>query len=397
MSGRKVFCSGNDAVAWGAVLARPDVVCAYPITPQTVCVERLSEHVASGALDAEFMHVESEHSAMSAAIGASSAGSRVFTATSSQGLLYMAEAMFYAAGGRFPVVMMNANRSLALPWSIYGDWSDSLSLLSSGWVQLYAEDAQEALDLVLQAYRVAEDPRTLVPVMVNLDGFVLTHTYELVEIPVAADADRYLPPFATTNRMSLERPKNMGFSTTPDDNTEFKIAQHRAVLAAEDALEDADREFAAIFGRSYGGALSGFRLDDAELVLVTLGSITGTARIVCDSLRSRGVKAGVLKLRALRPFPAERLRAALAKARAVGVIDKDISYGHEGAVFTHVKSALATAGRPVPPLRNFSTGFGGRDVGRGEIARMYDELSSALEPGAPRERVMFTGTRCVDA
>ncbi|MBL8966902.1 MAG: hypothetical protein JNG85_07830 [Spirochaetaceae bacterium] len=394
MSAAKVFCSGNDAVALGVRLARPALVSAYPITPQTVCVERLSEYAEDGSLDAAFMHVESEHSAMSAAIGASSAGSRVFTATSSQGLLYMAETLFYAAGGRFPVVMMNANRSLALPWSIYGDWSDSLSLLNSGWIQVYVEDAQEALDMVLQAYRVAEDPAVLTPFMINLDGFVLTHTYELVELPEQADADRYLPPFRTTNRMSLEAPKNLGFSTTPEDNTEFKIAQHRAVLAAAETAGKADEEFKAVFGRSYGGLVEAYRCADAEVVLVTLGSITGTARLVCDRLRAAGRKVGVLKLRYMRPFPAAEIRAALAGKKAVGVLDKDISFGHEGTVFTHVKSALAELACP-PPAVNFVTGFGGRDVPRPEIERMFDTLLAG-PAAAASGRIHFTGTRCSD-
>ena len=219
---KKVFISGDEAVAVGARLARPHVISAYPITPQTIVVERLSEMVEDGSLKAEYIHVESEHSAMSAAMGASAVGARTFTATSSQGLLYMAEGMHYASGGRMPIVMMNANRSVALPWSIFGDHRDSLSMLDSGWIQVYVEDAQEALDMTIQAYLIAEDAAVLTPFMVNLDGFILTHTYEIVDIPEQEKVDSFLPAFETPNKMSLEKPKSMGFSTSPADNAGFK-------------------------------------------------------------------------------------------------------------------------------------------------------------------------------
>ena len=195
MPAQKVFLSGNEAVAAGVRLARPHVIAAYPITPQTTVIERLAEMVEDESLKAEYLHVESEHSALSACIGASAVGARTFTATSSQGLLYMAECLHYASGGRFPVVMMNANRSLALPWNIYGDQRDSLSLLDCGWIQVYAEDAQESLDLIIQAYAIAEHPDVLTPMMINLDGFVITHTYELVSLPSQEDVDAFLPPF----------------------------------------------------------------------------------------------------------------------------------------------------------------------------------------------------------
>ncbi|MCK4803859.1 MAG: pyruvate ferredoxin oxidoreductase, partial [Spirochaetes bacterium] len=278
------FISGNDAVAIGAKLARPHVISAYPITPQTVVVERLSEMVEDGSLKAEFMHVESEHSAISAAMGASVVGARTFTATSSQGLLYMAEGLYYAAGGRFPIVMMNANRSLALPWSIYGDQSDSLSQLNSGWIQIYVEDAQEALDMVIQAYKIAEDPAVLTPFMVNLDGFVLTHTYEPVSIPDQAEVDKFLPPFSTHNKMSFEKPMNMGMSTTPQDNQEYKFQQHSAILSSVEAIKRVDIEFGEFFNRRYGGLVEEYCCNDAEVVLITLGSITGTARAVTDRM-----------------------------------------------------------------------------------------------------------------
>lgn len=237
----KKFLSGNEAFAYGVCLAKPHVISAYPITPQTTVVEKLSEMVECGMLKSEFVHVESEHSALTCAIGASSVGARAFTATSSQGLLYMAEGLTYASGGRFPIVMMNANRSTALPWNIYGDQRDSLSLLDHGWIQAYAEDAQEALDLALMGFYIAEHKDVLTPYMANLDGFTLTHTYETVEVPASEDADRFLPPFVTDNKMDVDNPKNLGFTAGPDTNTEFKYLEHQGILNVRAVVKENGR------------------------------------------------------------------------------------------------------------------------------------------------------------
>jgi len=383
----KVFISGNDAVALGVRLARPHVIAAYPITPQTTVVEKLAEMVEDGSLHTEYLHVESEHSALSACIGASAVGARTFTATSSQGLLYMVECMHYAGGGRFPIVMMNANRALALPWNIYNDQRDSLSQLDSGWIQVYVEDAQEALDMMIQAFAVAEHAKVLTPVMVNLDGFVLTHTYELVEVPAQEAVDKFLPPFKTTNKMSFEAPTNMGFTATPTHYAEFKYQQHQAILDSAKVIAAVDRAFGEQFGRRYGGLIEAYRVEDAELVLITLGSVTGTARIVVDQLRAEGRKVGLLKLRYLRPFPAEELRALTRPAQAVGVLEKNISMGYEGTVFTNVRSALAQNGRDIPTL-NFVAGLGGRDISKPDIAQMFAQLSSAAVE-LPANHVIF--------
>ena len=385
----QAFISGNEAVALAVRLARPHVIAAYPITPQTVVVERLAEMAADGSLTGEYLHVESEHSALSACIGASAVGARAFTATSSQGLLYMAECLHYASGGRFPIVMMNANRSVALPWNIYGDQRDSLSLLDCGWIQVYAEDAQEALDLILQAFAIGEDPRVLTPVMVNLDGFVLTHTYELVEVPTGEAVDALLPPFKTHNKMDFDAPTNMGFSAGPLDNQEFKEQQHLAMLAAGTVIREVEAHFAGSFGRSYPGLVEAYRCEDAECVLVTLGSVAGTVRIVVDRLRAEGRRVGLLKLRYVRPFPESEIQAALAGVRSVGVLEKDISFGYEGTVFTNVNSALAKTGR-LPRLQNFVGGLGGRDLSKADIEQMFQRLETASEGVSP---VQFVGTK----
>ena len=372
------FLSGNEAFAEGIRLARPQVISAYPITPQTIVVERLSEMVEDGSLSAEYVHVESEHSALSCAIGASAAGARAFTATSSQGLLYMAECLYYASGGRFPIVMMNADRSTALPWNIYGDQRDSLSQLDSGWIQSYAENAQEALDLALMSYRIAEDKRVSTPYMANLDGFVLTHTYETVDIPEREQADRFLPSYETDNRIDLENPKNMAFSAGPDTNYIFKYKEHEGILAAREVIKETEKDFAEIFGREYTGLTENYRTDDADYIIVTLGSIAGLCRETADKLREQGVKAGVVRIRYMRPFPNEEIAEVLKNAKAFAVLEKDISFGNEGTVFTNVNSALKKAGMNVSGY-NYIGGLGGRNISAGDIEKIYSDIAEGTD------------------
>ena len=371
----KRFLSGNEAFAEGIRLAKPDVISAYPITPQTIVVERLSEMVEDGSLHSEFIHVESEHSALSCAIGASAAGARAFTATSSQGLLYMAECLYYASGGRFPIVMMNADRSTALPWNIYGDQRDSLSQLDSGWIQVYAENAQEALDLALMSWRIAEDARVSTPVMVNLDGFVLTHTYETVEIPSQAQADAFLPPYETENRIDFDNPKNMAFSAGPDTNYIFKYKAHRAMLAAKPVIAETEQAYAEIFGRRYSGLTENYRTEDADYILVTLGSIAGLCRETADQLRQQGIRAGVVRIRYMRPFPNEEIAGALRNAKAFGVLEKDISFGNEGTVYTNVNSALQKAGIRIPGY-DFIGGLGGRNISAADTEQIFAAIQN---------------------
>ena len=372
------FLSGDEAFAYGIRLARPHVISAYPITPQTIVVEKLSEFVEDGSLKSEFIHLESEHSALSCAIGASSVGARAFTATSSQGLLYMAECLPYAAGGRFPIVMMNANRSTALPWNIYGDQRDSLSQLDSGWIQAYAENAQEALDLALMGYYIAEDKAVSTPFMANLDGFVLTHTYEVVDVPTQEQADEFLPPYQTENKMDISKPKNLAFSAGPDTNSIFKYKEHIGILNAKTVISEAEQKFENIFGRKYTGLTENYKTEDAEYILITLGSISGLVREIVDKLRDDGEKVGLLKIRYMRPFPNEEIAQAVQNAKAVAVLEKDISFGNEGAVYTNVNSALQKAGINIPSS-NYIGGLGGKNISPNEIenifAGMKDEIS----------------------
>ena len=369
----KEFLSGDEAFAYGTRLARPQVISAYPITPQTIVVERLSEMVEDGSLNAEFIHVESEHSALSCAMGASAAGARAFTATSSQGLLYMAECLTYAAGGRFPIVMMNANRATALPWNIYGDQRDSLALLDHGWIQAYAENAQESLDLALMGYYIAEHKDVSTPFMANLDGFVLTHTYEVVDVPTAEQADEFLPPYETDNKIDFDNPKNMAFSAGPDTNTFFKYKEHEGMLNARSAIIEAEEKFAKIFGRKYTGLTEEYRVEDADYIIITLGSISGLVKETVDKLREQGEKVGLLRIRYMRPFPNEEIAAAVKNAKAIAVLEKDISFGNEGTVYTNVNSALQKNGISIPSS-NYIGGLGGKNIAESEIETIFEEL-----------------------
>ncbi|HPJ25349.1 MAG TPA: hypothetical protein PLA80_04280 [Synergistaceae bacterium] len=385
------FLNGNEAAAWGVRLCRPQVVAAYPITPQTKAVEKIAQFVQDGDLLCEYLHVESEHSAMSCSIGASSVGARTFTATSSQGLLYMAECLPYASGARLPIVMMNANRAIATPWNIYGDQMDMPYVLNSGWIQLFAENAQEALDLIIQSFRLGEDEKILAPVMVNLDGFVLTHTYEKVHIPSQEEVDAFLPaPKPRKHMMNDESPMSMCISAGNQHNLEFKIRQHRDLLPAEELFEGIDKEYEKAFGRGYGGALEGYRTEDAEHLLLATGSVCGTLRHMVDLLREERHSVGLVKMRMLRPFPVKRLGALCSGAKTLGVLDKNLSFGYEGTVFTNVNSALHQEGIPLRSY-NFIGGLGGRDITRQDVRSMVRVLE---ESDKTTEKIHYLNVRC---
>ncbi|MDP3061832.1 MAG: transketolase C-terminal domain-containing protein, partial [Chloroflexota bacterium] len=351
----RVYITANEAVARAVALTRVEVVAAYPITPQTTIVEKLAAFVDGGQLDAEYMKVESEHSAMAACIGACAVGARAFTATSSQGLEYMHEMLAYASGGRLPLVMANVNRSVALPWSIWGDHQDSIQQRDTGWIQIYLETAQEALDMVIQAYRIAEDPRVSCPVMLCLDGFLLSHTEEVVEIPDQAMVDSFLPPFKPQVVLDVDAPKTLGMGAFGRQYAVWRREQQDAMQRAGRVIMEVGEEFARRFGRHHGGLIVAYRCEDAEAVLVTMGAITGTASDVVDALRAEGRPVGLLKVRAYRPFPRAELRAALASARAVAVVDRNVSFGYEGALASDLRAALYGLPRP-PAVLGFIAG-----------------------------------------
>ena len=349
---------GNHAVSYGAKLARSQVIAAYPITPQTQIVEMLSEFCADGLLDAKFIKVESEHSAMAACIGASSAGARAFTATSGHGLALMHEMLHWATGARLPIVMANVNRAMGPGWSIWTEQTDSLAQRDTGWLQFYCESNQEVLDSVIQAFKIAE--QVLLPTMLVLDAFVLSHTQEPVDIPDQELVDRYLPAYNARYKLDTSDPHAFGALVTPSHYMELRYKIQRATEEAAEVARQADEEFREIFGRSYG-LVEKYRLEDAETVLVTSATITSTARVVVDELREEGYKVGLLKVRMFRPFPAKDVREALAGARKVAVIDRNISFGHGGIFAEEMKSALYN-GAHRPPIFGFIIGLGGRDV-----------------------------------
>lgn len=385
----KAFLSANEAAAYGVMLSRPKVISAYPITPQTTLVEKLADFKADGKANFKYIMVESEHSAMAAALGVSMMGVRVFTATSSQGLLYMCEMLHYVSGARHPVVMVDANRATATPWNIYGDQRDAYAMRDAGWVMLFVESGQEALDTVIQAYRIAEDPSVMLPVMVNLDGFTLTHTYDLVDIPEQDLVDKFLPPLNTTNKMDPKNPKTLCMTVGPDFHAEGRLLQQKAFDSAAELVVKADKEYAALTGRAYGGMVEEYKCEDAELVLVASGSVAGTTRIVIDALREQGKKVGLIKVRCYRPFPKAYFASLAGRFKGVGVIDRSVSFGFDGTLFSEVKSAMYGSSAR---MQNYIVGLGGRDIPKEVIAEMYEKLAKCAA-GGTEEEVQFLGMR----
>jgi pyruvate ferredoxin oxidoreductase alpha subunit len=365
---QKVFTS-NRAVAEAVKLAKPQVVPVYPITPQTTISEYLAQFVADGDLKAEYIRVESEHSAISAALGASGAGVRVFSATSSQGLALMHEILFAAAGMRSPIVLVDANRALSAPLSIWNDQQDSISERDSGWLQIYAENAQEALDSVLIAYRVAEDREVLLPCMVCIDGYFLTHTVEPLDVPSQEEVDQFLPPYKPYAFLDPKQPMSLGTFTDPDYYMEARYAMETAMEGSKKVIAKADKEFAEIFGRKYD-LIETYKCDDADIIIVAMGSVCGTIKDVIDDLRDNGEKVGLLKIRVFRPFPREEIKEVLEKASKVAVIDKNISFGMGGVLYNNIKATTNAN------VHGFIAGLGGRDITPEYINEILDKTKN---------------------
>ncbi len=390
---KKLALSSNYAVAYAVKALDVDVIAAYPITPQTHVVEKLSEFAANGEINAEMIHVESEHSALSAVIGASAAGARVFTATASQGLALMHEVLHIASGMRLPIVMSIATRALSAPISIWNDYSDVMNARDTGWVIYFTSSAQETHDTVIQAYRVAENPNVHLPVMVAYDGYIMSHTVEPVEVVEKEDALRYAPKKVTWPRLDPDNPVTMGTITSPDWYYEFKYQQVMAMREALKAAEEADRVFGEMFGRSYGVA-EGFMLEDAEVALITMGAFANTAKVAAVEARKQGVKAGVLRLRLYRPFPKEKIVEMLSNVSAVGVVDKAISFGApvEGPVFNEVAGAFYSSDhRPV--LASFIAGIGQRTVLVDDFVSMFKKLQEYAKTGRGPGESIYVGVR----
>ncbi len=372
----KKVITGNSAVAYGAKLARVQVIAAYPITPQTSIIEKLADFCARGELKAEFIKVESEHSALAACVGASATGARAFTATSGQGLLLMHEIIHWAAGARLPIVLAAVNRAVAPGWNIWTDQNDTLSQRDTGWLQFYCESNQEVLDTVIQAYKVAE--KVSLPAMVILDAFVLSHTSEIVDIPPQEMVDEFLPPYRPEYKLDVDDPHAFGALVTPADYMELRYKMQEAQEQAIQVAKEADREYGELFGRSYG-IMEKYPQDKAEVVLVTSGTVTSTARDVIDAWREKGHKVSLLKMKLFRPFPLEDVRKALEGAEKVAVLDRNISFGHGGIFAQEIKSALYNhPHRPV--LFPFIAGLGGRDITPKTIEEVLDYTFSHERP-----------------
>jgi pyruvate ferredoxin oxidoreductase alpha subunit len=364
---------GSRAVADAVALCRPEVICAYPISPQTHIVEGLAELVKSGSLTpCEFVNVESEFAAMSVAIGASAAGARAYTATASQGLLYMTEAVFNASGLGLPIVMTVANRAIGAPINIWNDHSDSMALRDAGWIQLYAETNQEAADLHVQAFRIAEQLST--PVMVCMDGFVLTHAWEQVDTPDQSQVDAFLPPYEPRQVLDPAEPSSIGAMVGPEAFTEVRYLAHARLMEALDVVPDVADRFAETFGRNSGGLIRPYRTEDAETIVLALGSVLGTLKDTVDELRQDGVRVGVLGLTCFRPFPADAVRAAIGHARRVVVLERAFEPGVGGIVTQNVVTAA-----PAAEVHTVVAGLGGRAITKDSLTRLLraDRLPSS--------------------
>jgi pyruvate ferredoxin oxidoreductase alpha subunit len=367
---------GSRGVAEAVALCRPEVICAYPITPQTHIVEGLGELVKTGELaDCEFINVESEFAALSVAIGSSAAGARTYTATSSQGLLFMAEAVYNASGLGLPIVMTIGNRAIGAPINIWNDHSDSMSMRDAGWIQLYAETNQEALDLHIQAFRLAEELSC--PVMVCMDGFILTHAYDRVDVPSQADVDRFLPPFVPRLLLDPNEPVSIGALVGPEAFTEVRYLAHHKQMRALELIPQLGAEFKSLFGREAGGLLRTYRTEDAETIVVSLGSVNGTVQEVVDDMRAKGTRIGSVSICSFRPFPLEALRAALQGAKRVVVLEKCLAVGLGGIVSDGVRKSLSGIA-----LKGYTViaGLGGRAITRASLTGLFEQAGrDALE------------------
>jgi len=370
------FLEGSQAVAKAVSLCRPGVIAAYPITPQTHIPEELSKMVAEGILDSQFVNVESEHSAASLVLGAVASGVRAYTATSSQGLLLMAEVLFNIAGLRLPVILTCANRAISSPINIWNDQQDSVSLRDSGWIQFYVENIQEAVDFHFIAYRLAEDKNVMLPAMVCMDGYILTHGLEVVDIPTQEEVDKFLPKYQPPYKLDVENPLTLGVLADSEYYMETRFAIQKTHQEVLKILPSIVVEFKNIFGRNYSdGLIECYKTEDAEKVIVAMGSVCGTIKEVVDALRKRGKKVGLLKIITYRPFPRNKIYEVLKDVPKVAVLDRALSLGAEAPLYSEIKSIFFGKKRTPKLMRSFIGGLGGRDITLDSIETIFKKLS----------------------
>ncbi|KAA0005309.1 MAG: pyruvate ferredoxin oxidoreductase [Thermoplasmata archaeon] len=386
----KQILKGNEAAAVAAKLAKPDVVAAYPITPSTDFPEKMSEYVANGELPyTQFLPVESEHSAMSACVGAAAVGARVCTATSSQGLELMHEILFIASGMRLPIVLYNANRALSAPINIWCDQQDSISARDTGWIQFYGENNQEGFDLMLISFKVAEDPRVLLPAMTCLDAFVCTHTFEPVDVPSQEEVDAFLPPYKPRHvKLDPEDPWTLGPFGVPEYYQEIRYTQHLAMKNAEKVIDEVFKDFEKRFGRKYQ-KVNPYKVEDADIIFITIGSASGTTKEFVDKARKEGKKVGAIKLTVLRPFPFKEILPLIKNAKTIAILERNISMGYGGAVYADLAGAIINE-KDRPLLLDFILGLGGRDITFKDLEEILSVCEDVIK-GKKVERPVWIG------
>jgi len=376
--------TGNYASAYGAKLARAEVIAAYPITPQTSIVEKLAEFVATGELKAKFIPVESEHSAMAACIAAQTAGARTYTATSSHGLTLMHEVLMWASGARLPIVMTNVSRAMAPPWSVWVDHMDSIAQRDTGWLQFFCQSNQEVLDTIIMAYKICESTGVMLPAMIIEDAFILSHTSEPVDVPEQELVDSFLPSYSPDLKIEVGKAWGFGSLVKPDQYMEFRYKAMLAMKEAHDRILRVEQEFKHVFGREHGGLLERYRCEDADTVLVTAGSVAATAKDVVDALRANGKRVGLARIRAFRPFPHDEIRSLASKLEGIAVLDRSYTFGAAGAMFTEVKASVYSCQKR-PVMKNYIAGLGGRDITPKILERIFEDIQVIAKRGAEDE------------
>ncbi|HDM60104.1 MAG TPA: pyruvate ferredoxin oxidoreductase [Archaeoglobus veneficus] len=387
-----VIDTANHIAACAAKAARVQVVAAYPITPQTSIVERIAELVENGELSAEYIRVESEHSAMSACIGAAAGGVRTFTATSSHGLALMHEALHWASGSRLPIVMAVVNRALGPGWNIWADLTDSISQRDTGWIQFYCADNQEVFDTIIQAYKLCENEHVLLPAMICLEGFILSHTYMPVKIPDQEKIDEFLPPYKPKWFLDINNPLSHGNIVTPDWYMDFRYMMYEAMENAKKLIPEIDKEYGRQFGFEHGGLVDKYKCEDADLILLTMGTIGSEAKVAVNNLRREGLKIGSARIRVFRPFPTEEIRKLAENTQMFTVIDRAASLGMEGPLATETKAPLYNQ-EDKPLIAGFIAGLGGRDVTFKTVEKIAKKSLEWMKKGKVEKETSWVDVR----
>jgi 2-oxoisovalerate ferredoxin oxidoreductase alpha subunit len=387
-----IIDTANHLAGYAAKAARVKVIAAYPITPQTTIVEKIADFVENGQMDAEYIRVESEHSAMVACIGAAATGVRTFTATSAQGLALMHEALHWASGSRLPIVMAVVNRAMGAPWSIWPDLSDSLSQRDTGWIQFYCADNQEVFDTIIQAYKLCEDEKVFLPAMVCLEGFILSHTYAPAKIPDQEKIDAFLPEYKAGWVLDINRPYSHANLVSPEWYMEFRYMIQEAMENAKRLIPHIDKEYGKLFGTEYGGLVEKYMCEDADLVMVTMGTMGSDAKLAVDKLRKEGHKVGAARVRVYRPFPTEEIMELAEHTQMLATVDRHISFGMEGFLASETKASLFNR-KDRPLVAGFIAGLGGRDVTSETIERMAKKAMKSISVGSVKKETEWVDLR----